>query len=172
MLGSTNGNNSDKADNHARTPPAAMGPERPVLDDPLCAPEEKPENGVDPFAGDETQQVAQGQNDQAPGDEVAGSTSLLEPEPVDHEAAGPPESPPPTSPYFPHGIYEDALSVEKYYGRETRRPIYHPFENRTEDSDFHSIRPFQRVLLIAVAVVLILALILLAAAGGLALPFL
>jgi hypothetical protein len=172
MLGSTTGNNPDKADNHARTPPAAMGPERPVLDDPLCAPEDKPDNGVDPFAGDETQKVVHGQNDQATGGEVTNSTPLLEPEPVDHAAAGPPESSSPYSPYFPHGIYEDALSVEKYYGRETPQPIYHPFENRTEDSDFHSIKPFQRVLLIVVAAVLILALILLAAAGGLALPFL
>jgi hypothetical protein len=70
------------------------------------------------------------------------------------------------SPYFPRGIYEDALSVEAYYGRGGKGDEgQKSFEEENVEADAR-IHPFSRWWIVTLAVLLILALLLLTLTEG------
>lgn len=74
------------------------------------------------------------------------------------------------SPYFPRGIYEDAWSVEAYYGRERPSDMDHTQDHKPNRLAFAGKKRL-RILLVALALLLVLALVFLAVTGRIYLPF-
>ncbi len=74
------------------------------------------------------------------------------------------------SPYFPRGIYEDAWSVEAYYGRE-RSSAMVDTQDHGGNKMVASGKKRLRILLVALAFLVVLALIFLAVTGRIYLPF-
>lgn len=104
--------NSDRNDKKPQAP-KFMRPQRPVLDEPLIdeEPREKSdEGGSVPEEIDQSTNPAEATQELRPEPEIAGQAEHVEGELGYTQPTG-------QSPYFPRGIYEDAQSVEAYYGR-------------------------------------------------------
>ncbi len=130
--------------------PKFMRPRRPVLDAPLEDAPVKPEQA-------QTILASCGECGASEVDTAQELTPVSE-TPVD--AAPKAVEPPPTSPYFPRGIYEDAQSVEAFYGRLENEELA---ENSTIEETFEGDgRAWRRSpwWIAALAFVLILALLL------------
>ena len=155
-------NDPQNSDRDEREPqaPKFMRPRRPVLDEPLDgepeAFQEEPESGKT-----------------LPEERLEGKPSEIEPTQEFQPASEPvtevePEGgePKPASPYFPHGIYEDAQSVEAYYGRgESEKDIAKLTVQETYEGDARP-HPLLRWWFAALAILLILALLLLVLTKG------
>lgn len=108
----------EKSENQEADPqaPKFMTPQRPVMDAPLDEVEEKPQEAV------EAPDLPPAEIRPPAAHPSTEATQELKPEPETPEGNLQPAGETlPTqavkSPYFPHGIYEDAKSVEAYYER-------------------------------------------------------
>lgn len=151
--------NSDRAEREPQAP-KFMRPRRPVLDEPLEGEKQDPQE--EPV-----------RDERIPEDRPEPESSELDPTqerqlaPEDLDEAEPKKvESQPASPYFPRGIYEDARSVEAYYGRGEKGDEGHKRieEENVERED--RIRPFSRWWIVPLAVLLILALLLLTLTEG------
>ena len=151
-------NDSENTDREERAPqaPAFMRPRKPVLDEPLDGVQEEAEK-EDPLPESRSvEEPVEVEPTQAmtPASEASREVELKEVEPQ------------PASPYFPHGIYEDAQSVEVYYGRGDREDV--SVNSSAEDfiEDQPESTPLLRWGLAALTILLILALMLLSLTRG------
>ena len=151
--------------------PKVMRPRQPVLDEPL--------DGV-PAGGEEEAGTPGPGSDVSPGasEPTLDATQELKPasDPTPQEVrlgVQPPSSAAEKrSPYFPHGIYENARKVEAYYGRGR------PEEVQEEEAPAKAAanggargKPAARWLILLFAGLMILALLLLALTEGISLGF-
>ncbi|MFW5714242.1 MAG: hypothetical protein ACOCYU_06180 [Brevefilum sp.] len=126
-------NDQENSDQIERDPqaPKFMRPQRPVLDEPLEEEEPRVPSKEQSVAKEEVESESPSR------DVTVIAQSEFEPprqaEHVDSEKQ--PEKADVYSPYFPRGIYEDAKTVEAYYGRgeTTRRPRHSPKPKVTEE---------------------------------------
>jgi hypothetical protein len=151
--------NSEGAEREPQAP-KFMRPRRPVLDEPLDGEKQDPQ----------AEPVKEGripEKSSKPEPSELDPTQKHQLAPKDLDEAEPKEvESQPASPYFPRGIYEDAWSVEAYYGRgekgdEGQKRIEE--ENVEADACFH---PFTHWWIVTLTVLLILALLLLTLTEG------
>ncbi len=69
------------------------------------------------------------------------------------------------SPYFPRGIYEDAQSVEAFYGRHEPKPGYDPFPEADPTRIKRKFPNLYRPILLVIAALLIIIMLLASASG-------
>ena len=153
-----------KQNEHEPQAPKYMRPRRPVLDEPLDGfPEETEDHPEEP--------------DVQPPAELT-STQEIKPSPesapqedwIDVQAPSQPEVP--HSPYFPHGIYEDARTVEAFYGRDaSSKPVQEGQPPVPVPLDEPQRKPLARWLVLLFALLMILALLFLALTGRIPLGF-
>jgi len=144
---------STNRDEHEPQAPSFMRPRRPVFDEPLDGAQEEPEPL--PQVGGEGEPS---ENESAQGITPATETpDDVEPKAVETQ---------PTSPYFPRGIYEDARSVEAYYGREERDNGIAKLTAEEALEDHPGPSPLARWGLAALTILLILALMMLSLTRG------
>jgi hypothetical protein len=133
--------------------PKFMRPQRPVLDEPLDGAQDEPEPLPQVRGEGESSEIE-------PTQEITPATET--PDDVEPKAV----EPQPASPYFPRGIYEDAESVEAYYGRGEREKVSEsPTAEETFEGDGRT-WPRSRLGLAALIILLILALMMLVLTKG------
>lgn len=160
------------SDNHDREPqaPKFMRPRRPVLDEPLEEAEEgaqeevearQPDSEKTPpperISLDATQELNLEMESPEQADLTAGETKST-------QAAV-------HSPYFPRGIYEDAQSVEAYYGRGDAEVEVEHFSETEPETERSKVLIKSRWLIVAFAILMIVVLLFLALTEGIPLTF-
>jgi hypothetical protein len=140
--------------------PKFMRPRQPVLDEALEGEKQDPQ--AEPV---KEERIPEKSSEPEPSELDLVQKHQLAPKDLDEAEPKEVESQP-ASPYFPRGIYEDARSVEAYYGRGEKGDGE---QKRVEGTNFEGdirTRPFLRRWLAVLAVLLILSLLLLALTKG------
>lgn len=153
--------------------PEYLTPRQPVLEEPFIETGKQPakEDGL----GDHTcADVSRDEKDGVPAlikDNLPEGESCLELTPMASEDEADTPNELPISPYFPRGIYEDAQTVDAYYGRSTPTRTYDPFTKIVDPPERPTRSVIKQVALVLLLMVVILGLVLLAVKGGIIFPF-
>lgn len=155
--------------------PEYLAPRRPVLEEPFI--ETGKQAAKEGDLGDHTcADVSRHEKASEPAsikDNAPDGDARLEITPKAFEGEADLPNEPPSSPYFPSGIYEDAQTVEAYYGRSTPTRTYDPFAKIVDPIERPTRSVIKQVaLVLLLLIVVILGLVLLAVKGGIILPFL